>query len=415
MTNSDNLPHPGFDQSLVTIQNPLVVIIGIGDFKGEYRPLIGVPQDYKNVIFSLNYTRGYHVVYYNPKNELIHLKNRANKSKYYQTNNFKITWNKKEITQFNKIIKKKFLTTAKLKAGIVNHKNVDEQKEKEKEEEEDYHHYDSLIYIIASHGDQHGVIYDSDMTEIKVDDIIQEFNNVNCKALMLKPKIFILDHCRGRKRASMKLNSLFQDYEERLDEARENNLIRSEIEAKKQEKEDYNKKDTLQNPVAFEETVTVSPASHIRTIFSNTDGYAVPDGGVKGGYLIRCFTKVITNDDWFKGLSFNRIMLQTRLVLQKYLGVKDGVTTQVIDDTNTMPCGIALWENERVLPKGVTIRSSRNATVCYHIISCFDCSLNITVELSKNYTCGFFRCFCVVFVLGGISCVSWPNFDWNCK
>ena len=75
---------------IASIENPLVVIVCIGDFKGNHHRLM-VERDYQNVLFAFNYTRGYHVVYYNPKNEIIHLTGRANRSNDYNKSNFKKT------------------------------------------------------------------------------------------------------------------------------------------------------------------------------------------------------------------------------------------------------------------------------------------------------------------------------------
>ena len=322
-------------QDAAYISNPLVVIVGIGDFEGQL-PKLYVERDYQNIIFSLNYTRGYHIVYYNRKNELIHLTNRANTSKDYEKSNFKIRWNEKEITQFNTIIKKQIL-------------------------QPQVHRYNSLIYFISTHGRPGNIIYDSEMKKIKLNSIINKFDNVNCDVLEVKPKIFILDHCRGKMVAKMKNNESYQAEMENKNNTPEKPPLKKCEKEKAKEKELKEKErmlivDSINTPV-------VNAASHICKIFSNVDGYAVPDSGPKGGYLIRFLTKVIINDDWFKGLDLNRMILQTRLVLQNCLGVKEGLHTQVIDAVSTIPSAVKFKENEKVLPKQITINNSRCAAV----------------------------------------------------
>jgi len=58
--------------------------------------------------------------------------------------------------------------------------------------------HDALAVIILSHG---GVekIYGSDGGLIAVEDILSLFNNVNCRLMIDKPKMFFLSACRGSK------------------------------------------------------------------------------------------------------------------------------------------------------------------------------------------------------------------------
>ena len=57
--------------------------------------------------------------------------------------------------------------------------------------------YGALLYIIASHGNEN-VIVGSDYNEVNIyQDIITPLHNFNCKGLRGKPKIFIINACRG--------------------------------------------------------------------------------------------------------------------------------------------------------------------------------------------------------------------------
>ena len=56
---------------------------------------------------------------------------------------------------------------------------------------------------------------------------------------------------------------------------------------------------------------------NFREIYSTLIGYAVLDGRIKGGHLIRSFTKVINHDLFFESLTLNEIIMQT-----KKLGIK---------------------------------------------------------------------------------------------
>ena len=340
------------------IENPLVVIVGIGDFKGQY-PQLMVERDYQNIIFAFNYTRGYHIVYYNPKNKIMHLASRANRSNDYHKSNFKKTWEKTEIVQFNKEIKEMFLTN--------NNNN---------------YYYDSLIYIVSTHGHTKGIIYDSDCEEIKINSIITEFDNVNCKSLKFKPKIFILDHCRGKKVSRMMKNSLYQH--QNADKIKQQSCLSKSNQQQQPQTKQYNKsnkkqtKDDSKRDADATKNVAdmpiVNKASDICKIFANVDNYATPGGGDRGGYLIRYLTKVLINDDWFKGINLSKLILKTRLVLQHYLGDREKLATQVIDVLNTIACDVKFYENEKVLPSSVTITNSQNQMVSWLCVgSAFDC------------------------------------------
>ena len=367
----DELVASKTEQREATIGNPLVVVIGIGNFKGQY-PQLFVERDYQNVIFAFNYTRGYHIVYFNPKNELIHLTNRANQSKYYKSKNFKVTWNKKEIIQLNTIVKTRFLRTG-------NESTNDS--------------YDSLIYIISTHGNRDDIIYDSDLNKIELQSIFSEFDNVNCSALQLKPKVFVLDHCRGRKVAKLKPNSLYQDEDEDEKEKHKEKEKEEKVDAKEMKKNHVDTKYNTRDKKPDTTIPVVNAASHVLKIFANKNAYAISDGGCKGGYLIRSFTKVIINDDWFKGLNLNEMILQVRLVLQNYFGVKPESPTQVIDTVSTIPCDIKFLENGTVLPKRLTIKNSQNQAVCTSCIPLRVFLLFVFLELSLGcYWVGSLAC-----------------------
>lgn len=58
--------------------------------------------------------------------------------------------------------------------------------------------HDALFIFILSHGSEHG-IYGTDGIEVHLEsEIISCFDNRNCKALLGKPKVFVIQACRGR-------------------------------------------------------------------------------------------------------------------------------------------------------------------------------------------------------------------------
>lgn len=58
--------------------------------------------------------------------------------------------------------------------------------------------HDALVVILMSHGNE-SAVYGSDGCEINIYDMLTHFDNVNCRQLMGKPKMFFVQACRGRK------------------------------------------------------------------------------------------------------------------------------------------------------------------------------------------------------------------------
>lgn len=57
--------------------------------------------------------------------------------------------------------------------------------------------HDALVVILLSHGTESG-IYGTDGVEVDMNDILTYFDNKKCKNMMGKPKVFIVQACRGR-------------------------------------------------------------------------------------------------------------------------------------------------------------------------------------------------------------------------
>lgn len=58
--------------------------------------------------------------------------------------------------------------------------------------------HDALVVILLSHGTESG-IYGTDGLEVDLNYILTCFDNKNCKSLKGKPKVFIVQACRGRR------------------------------------------------------------------------------------------------------------------------------------------------------------------------------------------------------------------------
>lgn len=66
-------------------------------------------------------------------------------------------------------------------------------------------HTDSVFVTIMSHGDM-GIISGTDSKAFKTEEIFQHLNAKNCPALVNKPKIIIIQACRGAQKGSVNLS-----------------------------------------------------------------------------------------------------------------------------------------------------------------------------------------------------------------
>ena len=301
----------------IVASNVLIAMIGIGNFEKRVFPnLIGVSRDYCNVKYTFNYKRGYHIMYKSSGNETRHITTRIKKHKDIK-DNFKLYWTKKDILDFSQAVK-----------NIISS-----------------YEYDCLMLFISCHGDSDNIIYDSKGDEVKILDILNHFTNTNCPELQNKPKIAVLDFCRGSLRMKTLVNSDWKEVDASDNSSNSNNSDNSDNgnttnntqnsnEEKKQENK-ANVKNTIERKNVSDEKENNSSKnnnnnsgnssyidgfSDFREIYANSDGYVTVDGGLKGGYLIRSFTKVFNYDKFFNQLTLNEIIMQTKKLTDSLLG-----------------------------------------------------------------------------------------------
>ena len=187
------LQHHNFVQqqmAVYTISNPLVIMIGIGHYaSGKFTRVNGVADDYNNMIKLFVYKWNFAFVYQTDDNKTVFLTNNSinnnknknkNKSRLYQSN-FKLAWTGSEIDSFvGNVVK------------AVDKGNVNKT-------------FDSLLFIVSSHGENEHVILDTNNEEYQLTEIYQKFCNSKggCHCLKNKPKIFCIDVCHDETVASI--------------------------------------------------------------------------------------------------------------------------------------------------------------------------------------------------------------------
>ena len=328
-----------------TIKNPLIVLLGIGDYdEGVMPSLTGVPQDYMNMIFTFHHTFGYAVTFEikedssNDKKDENSKNSKNSKYKYYTSTNkveslrncytqVKTHWIDEEIEDYFDNCKQLILSNK----------------------------HDSCIFILSSHGEAQDVILDSQGNEISLGYLFGTFNGMCCQYLVDKPKIIFVDACRG----SMKSKPVTPVFVKKASlSALDSNITAVDtgaIEkaiyglATRGRNYDYNvatvdtmnvlkEKDKKEKQVLRKESIIYNnKAYHIqanfRYIYGNPQGYAVFDGGLQGGYLIRSIKKVMLNTKMSLNKNLDDIISRIRSKTQEMAGK---VSMECVEDVNTL-------------------------------------------------------------------------------
>ena len=67
---------------------------------------------------------------------------------------------------------------------------------------QDFSENSGLIVTITTHGGEGNVLYGKDGNTVQLKELAEMFNSAECETLKNKPKIFIINACRGRKKDS---------------------------------------------------------------------------------------------------------------------------------------------------------------------------------------------------------------------
>ena len=308
------------------IFNPLVVVVVIGDYKDSPLPSIeGALNDYHNVVRAFNYIRRYDIVFAT-NNGVKHLanKNCVTNINEIKSFDFKLKWVDNDLDNFNTHISQEILSS----------------------QNGDANNYDSLIYILSSHGDSDESVYDSNGEELSIEYIHYTFNNKSCKSLRQRPKIYIFDIDRvggdsyTAKQASQ-MHMLQSDNNINYNQ-NSNNLKSKDGE----HVHVHSPNMTPSLPEAVLDTKTYTEKSHCCTIFGNSKQQPWSIGTkneFKGSLFVSSFTKAVSSNFTFDNSSFSDVLFETRQNMVNTLSLgKNRVRLDeiVLNERSTMPYDI---------------------------------------------------------------------------
>ena len=326
------------------IENPLVIMLGIGEYDSNVLPpLLGVKKDYTSMIYIFHVCFGYSFVFENKLTKKIEYLNKTNKRQVSDANDEKEK-EKFSLTECEKQLKTYWIDEeidtffGKCKELVVNN------------------NHDSCIFILSCHGDNDGVIIDSKGNEIGLGNLFGPYNGKYCKYLIDKPKIAVLDCCRGKLRSKAIQGKNEESKENSNDDINNikfkqpklslarnlkiKNSVTTAIDEEKDSVSQNDNDDDNNNSSNVNESSLMKingnayhEEANFRYIFANPNGYVTPDGGEKGGYLIRAVKKVFLNEKISLEKCLGDIIGDIRHQTQKLAGSK---AMECVQDVNTM-------------------------------------------------------------------------------
>ena len=301
------------EQLTLYLENPLVVMIGIGEYEHERYPnLEGVVHDCTDIIDVFSNYWGYHVLYQTNSNQHNNINNVAydketvelttiaqgnvsnpnttgndeNAKICYETNvsntanddkneitqsHFKCHWTTIEIDQF----------LGKVEEYLVDNK------------------HDGLIFVVASHGESGGAIVDSKGKRYNLDKIYTKFDKI--------PAIYIIDACRGTKSGRVTRNN-----SENADTINAQSVNGRNRENKDHDDAENDDDEKIQNTYHNGRKKSFLERIGQRiTLYATVEGLAVLEDK-NGGYLIRNVTEVFKQVENIQNESLMEIFRKIR-------------------------------------------------------------------------------------------------------
>ena len=319
----------------------VVVVIGNYNQASPIPSIEGASKEYYSVVRAFNYVRGYDIVFAT-NNGIKHMtkKNSFKRTKKIKSFDFKLSWVNDDVENFNQHIVQKILPSANNDTKMGTNR------------------YDSLIYILSSHGDGDKAIYDSNGEEIPLEYIYYTFNNQNCKTLRQRPKIYMCDINRvGSDSCTPSRCNRTQLQQSESKVNNHNNCNTDNVDSKNDEElqsipdaDHGNNQQNLMQQLPVVDTKTYTAQSHCCAIFGNSkhQPLQIAPNNINVNddcsLFVDSITKVVSSNFTFVNSSLGDVLFETRqnmanaLSLQQKKEIKLGDV--VLKENSTMPYDI---------------------------------------------------------------------------
>ena len=169
---------------------------------------------------------------------------------------------------------------------------------------------DGLIFYYSGHGIENKIIL-SNGHSFPIREIVDIFDGKNCVQLRNKPKIMILDCCRGKNVAQLQA----------VDNNNNDNNTINHIPKLRG------------NELWYDNMHHVN--SGLATIFSNFSGYGINDFD-NGGCLTRAIETIFQNPNLIKNQSLRDLIVIIRHLTKRYAGNEEYISSQLVDFHETL-------------------------------------------------------------------------------
>lgn len=312
---------------IFTIKNPLIVILGIGEYEESGTSLLGVATDYKNIIHAFNNIYNYSTFYATNDNKYAYADYKIDLEHEHLSKKVKLEWTVDEVDDF----------FTKARNTLVKNE------------------HDSLIAVITCHGDDDGVIIASDGEPMQLFGLYYKFMTTECEWLQDKPKLMFVDACRGKMLSSNKKKKNENENDSKITnksdsiDTSENNCNNENANCSASSGDDLKLKGSTggggqsSNKIAskLNQTKNYHKEGNFRFIYAAIDGYAVVEGGKMGGYLIRAIHTVFKNEKRVLTQDLDKIIYYINDKAQTKAGTN--LFVQHVEDVNRMD-GIVRFE-----------------------------------------------------------------------
>ena len=294
------------------MKNPLVVCMGIGEYDNDVNWSLNVQNDYARLETTFNKIYGFSFLYMkdNDEFELI----TRNSTSPIDKRPYKKHWTADEISDFTDIVK----------AAVSEYD------------------FDGLIYCISSHGDTGRRIYASDGEEYCLTFVLDMFTNKKCPQLRNKPKIYIIDACRGGSKNYWHSNSMFSTTTNTTTIVTTNTAPN----ATQQNNSNGN------NHKSDVDTVTVLPGqfyfdrAYEMVVYAVPEGYSTPEK--EGGLLISSVAQALCEHVEIAQRNFRDLLNIARKITNKQQGFGEykcrAAVFPLFEIVDRMPCRIGIQE-----------------------------------------------------------------------
>ena len=302
----------------ITIRDPLVVMLGIGEYKGM-RNLAGILKDYDNLIDTfVNYWK-YKVFYRLDNNKYIY----SNNKDAIETN-YKVKWNEDEIVNFVEESRK----------CIVKNK------------------HDGILFAISSHGDTGRILYDSECSQFELDYLFSMYSpdasalletyqetQEESNHLLTIPKIFFLDMCRGDSKAKVtqlakSTGNISSTAESPQNEQKLSPLQLAGSKSLKQE----NNIISIKGISKEDSHKLVAQMANFCKLFANVEGNSVLDASQTGGVFLNNVCKVFKDVKFVSKHKWTQMIFKIREYTKRYATLYGELYnfTQIVENEGTL-------------------------------------------------------------------------------